>query len=127
VKVKEIIQQILQKKFRAQSELAARLGVVPSDIQRLASAGRNQEKQFQLFLGFMTICSELGIDPYAPSAQELNKDIVVRKALQDEMAAVAQQKGTLEDFESHDRTGEDKNKKRITSIASPRRAKKRHP
>jgi hypothetical protein len=76
MKLKEIIAEIIEKKFPELPEtqrpraLARVLDVGEMDARRLIVAGRNQEKLFTvIIMKLLPLCEELGIDP----AQELIK------------------------------------------------------
>lgn len=69
MELREIINKIVEKKFSALPEtrrpaaLAKLLDIGETDARRLMVAGRNQEKQFQIFLRLMPICEDMGINP----------------------------------------------------------------
>ncbi len=74
MELKEIIAEIVQKKFSALPEtqrpraLAKVLDVGEMDARRLIDAGRNQEKQFAISRKVLSLCAELDINP----AQDLS-------------------------------------------------------
>jgi hypothetical protein len=69
MKLKEIIAEIIEKKFSDLPEtqrpraLAKDLDVGEMDARRLIVAGRNQEKLFAVIMKLLPLCDELGIDP----------------------------------------------------------------
>ena len=68
MELREVISQIVQKKFSAVPEkkrpqaLAKALDISEMDARRLIIAGRNQSKQFGIFLNLLPLCRELNID-----------------------------------------------------------------
>jgi hypothetical protein len=72
MQLKEIVGELLEKKFHSSTrELARALDIGEMDVRRIAGfdpgSRRNQEKIFQVSLKIMRLCNEMGIDP----AQEL--------------------------------------------------------
>ena len=75
MRLKEMIQELIDRRFRTQTALADALNPMPdgisrckpADIQRLASAGRNQEKQFAIFMKLIPYFIQQGL----VSAREL--------------------------------------------------------
>lgn len=69
MRLKSIIQELIDRRFNTQTALAEALNpmpdsisrVKPADIQRLAAAGRNQEKQFAMFMKLLPFCIEAGL------------------------------------------------------------------
>jgi hypothetical protein len=65
--LRQIVGELIERRFKTQTALAEFLNpmpegispVVPADIQRLARAGRNQEKQWAIFVKLLPLCREL--------------------------------------------------------------------
>lgn len=97
MKLKEIINELIEKKYGNPREMAFDLRETEMDIRRLAGlAGgsqRNQEKIFQFTLKILPVCHELGIDP----AQNLNPptelEIIAEVDSNDKTARGAQTRG----------------------------------
>ena len=69
MQLNEVINEIVEKKFanvvetRRPRELAHLLRIGEMDARRLMESGRNQRKQFEIFMRLLPVCKELGIDP----------------------------------------------------------------
>lgn len=67
MQLREVINQIVEKKFSAVPEtqrprlLAQALNIGEMDARRLMDAGRNQEKQFQIFMRLLPLLAELDL------------------------------------------------------------------
>lgn len=69
MRLKRITKELIDRKFGTQIALAERLNPMPDgispckpqDIQRLAGAGRNMEKQFAMFMKLVPFWIEMGL------------------------------------------------------------------
>ena len=59
--LREIVKTIRAKKNWTQRDMAAELDIEQADIQRMETAGRNQEKQFAIFVKLLPFCLEFDL------------------------------------------------------------------
>ncbi len=61
MQLRDVLKEIRRKKSWTQRDMAAALQIDQQDVQRAEHSGRNQEKQWQIFLKLLPFCLELDL------------------------------------------------------------------